>query len=216
MRAHDPGKAAAAEQRRGTAGRSPAPTPLPARAGGGAAALGPEALLALQRSVGNSAVTRMLQRSAHEHSAGCGHGDETAADLPSVQRSGVDKVLSSAGSPLDGPLKNEMEARLGADFSDVRLHTGTEARRSSAELGARAFTSGSHVVIGDGGGDKHTLAHELTHVIQQRTGPVAGTDNGDGLRVSDPSDRFEREAEANASRVLSGPAPEAPLTAEEG
>ncbi|MFJ2783815.1 MULTISPECIES: DUF4157 domain-containing protein [unclassified Streptomyces] len=26
----------------------------------------------------------------------------------------------------------------------------------------------------EGGGDRHTLAHELTHVSQQRQGPVAG------------------------------------------
>ncbi|WP_411147068.1 DUF4157 domain-containing protein, partial [Streptomyces sp. x-80] len=73
--------------------------------------------------------------------------------------------------------------------------------------GARAYTSGSHIVIGDGGADRHTLAHELTHVIQQRQGPVAGADNGAGLKASDPSDRFEREAEANATLALSGPAP---------
>ncbi|NEE20089.1 DUF4157 domain-containing protein, partial [Streptomyces sp. SID7499] len=73
-------------------------------------------------------------------------------------------------------------------------------RASATEIGARAYTSGNHVVIGTGGTDKHTLAHELTHVIQQRQGPVAGTDNGTGLKVSEPSDRFEREAEANATR----------------
>nr|WP_318839603.1 DUF4157 domain-containing protein [Streptomyces arboris] len=71
------------------------------------------------------------------------------------------------------------------------------------------YTSGSHVVIGDGGADKLTLAHELTHVIQQRSGPVAGTVNGAGLKVSDPSDRFEREAEANATRVMRSAVPEA-------
>jgi hypothetical protein len=102
-----------------------------------------------------------------------------------------------------------MEARLGADFSSVRLHDGPAAARSAAEMSARAYTSGEHVVIGHDGGDKHTLAHELTHVIQQRSGPVSGTDHGDGLSVSDPGDRFERAAEANAVRALSGPVPEA-------
>ncbi|WP_435847162.1 eCIS core domain-containing protein [Streptomyces chrestomyceticus] len=95
-----------------------------------------------------------------------------------------------------------MEARLGADFSDVRVHRDAAARRSAGGIGARAYTSGNHVVLGEGGGDQHTLAHELTHVIQQRQGPVAGTDNGTGLRVSDPGDRFEREAEENATRVM--------------
>ncbi|MFD5462929.1 DUF4157 domain-containing protein [Kitasatospora sp. NPDC127059] len=148
-------------------------------------------LLALQASVGNAAVVQMLRR-APEHPA-------------AVQRSTVHDVLRSAGRPLDEATRTEMESRLGADFSDVRLHVGPAARASAAEVGARAYTSGSHVVLGDGGGDKHTLAHELTHVIQQRHGPVAGTDRGNGLRVSDPSDRFEREAEANAHRAMSGP-----------
>lgn len=107
-----------------------------------------------------------------------------------------------------------MEARLGADFTDVRIHDNSGAKASAAEVGARAYTSGSHIVIGAGGGDKHTLAHELTHVIQQRQGPVAGTDNGSGLKMSDPSDRFEREAEANAARVLSGPVPDGPVAAQ--
>jgi hypothetical protein len=100
-----------------------------------------------------------------------------------------------------------MEARFGADFSDVRLHTDRAAQESAAASGARAYTSGSDVVVGQGGGDRHTLAHELTHVIQQRSGPVAGTDNGDGLRVSDPGDHFEREADQHATHVLAAAPP---------
>ncbi|MFC6982657.1 DUF4157 domain-containing protein [Streptomyces cirratus] len=152
----------------------------------------PGAPMALQRTVGNAAVTRMLA---------------SGRDAAAVQRATAHQVLRSAGRPLDGPLREEMESRLGADFSDVRVHSGPTAQRSAAEIGARAYTSGSDVVIGAGGGDKHTLAHELTHVIQQRQGPVTGTDTGDGLRVSDPGDRFERAAEANARRVMNGPAP---------
>ncbi|WP_406009073.1 DUF4157 domain-containing protein [Streptomyces sp. NBC_00637] len=168
-------------------------------------------LLALQRTAGNAAVVRLLEQrrqdQRHAHGPSCGHDGAGAGDPASVQRSSVPDVLRTAGQPLDGTVRTEMEARLGADFSDVRLHTGPTAQRSAAEVGARAYTSGSHVVIGAGGTDRHTLAHELTHVIQQRQGPVAGTDNGSGLSVSDPSDRFERAAEENARRVLAGPAP---------
>lgn len=138
----------------------------------------PAGVLAGQRTAGNAAVTRYVQQ-----------------------------VLASPGRPLTEPLRSEMEARLGADFSGVRLHTGADARRSAAGLGARAYTSGSHVVLGDGGADRHTLAHELTHVVQQRRGPVAGTDDGTGLRVSDPADHHERAAEENAVRAMKGPAP---------
>ncbi|MEV7280999.1 DUF4157 domain-containing protein [Streptomyces sp. NPDC093111] len=172
-------------------------------------ALSPQTLLALQRTIGNAAVSRLVEESRHQHGAGCGHAQSPEAAPAPVQRSAVHDVLRSSGSPLDDGTRADMESRLGADFSDVRVHDDSAARASAAEVGARAYTSGNHIVIGDGGGDRHTLAHELTHVIQQRQGPVSGTDNGSGLRVSDPADRFEREAEANARRALSGPAPAA-------
>ncbi len=154
----------------------------------------PRGLFALQRSLGNAAVVQLLRES------GRGKDEEHA-----VQRSAVHDVLRGGGRPLDERTRTDMEARLGADFSDVRIHTDSAARASAAGIGARAYTSGNHVVIGEGGGDGHTLAHELTHVIQQRQGPVAGTETGSGLKVSDPSDRFEREAEANARRVMRAP-----------
>lgn len=178
--------------------RSSAPA-APGRRAEGAAGR----ILALQRTAGNAAVAQLLAGEEHQHGPGCGHQDEAQ-----VQRSGMSDALSSGGRPMDAPLRTEMEARLGADFSDVRLHTGPAASRSAAQFGARAYTSGSDVVIGAGGADLHTLAHELTHVIQQRTGPVAGTDNGAGLSVSDPADRDERAAEENARTVMSGPVPE--------
>ncbi|MFB7913074.1 DUF4157 domain-containing protein [Streptomyces sp. NPDC056061] len=174
-------------------------------------------LSGLQDTVGNAVVVQMLRRAGHPWAQeeqphlddrDLGHGHRRAEPAaPVVQRSAVHDVLRSPGRPLDSATRSDMEARLGADFSDVRIHNGAAAKASAAEVGARAYTSGSHVVIGDGGTDSHTLAHELTHVIQQRQGPVSGTDNGSGLRVSDPSDRFEREAETTARRALSGQAP---------
>ncbi len=159
---------------------------------------------AVQRSIGNAAVSRMLERARHQHGAG---GAQQQAGPAAVQRSAVQDVLHAPGQPLSAPVKEEMEARLGADFSQVRVHTDDAARASAADIGARAYTFGNHVVIGDGGADKHTLAHELSHVMQQREGPVAGTDHGNGLKVSNPSDRFEREAAANAAQAMSEPTP---------
>ncbi|GAA1944778.1 eCIS core domain-containing protein [Kitasatospora viridis] len=206
MPAHDHGQTAEPRTAGPTPSRAAARTSVPGLTS-------PQGLLALQASVGNAAAVQLARRAGllaareqHQHDAGCGH-PATAA----VQRSAVHDVLRTSGRPLDHGTRTDMEARLGADFSNVRVHDDSAAKASAAEVGARAYTSGSHVVIGAGGGDKHTLAHELTHVIQQRTGPVAGTDNGNGLSVSDPSDRFEREAEANATRVMSGPAPEHPV-----
>ncbi|MGP4114443.1 eCIS core domain-containing protein [Streptomyces sp. 4N509B] len=163
--------------------------------------------LALQAAAGNAAVVQLLRQAGHpwaqhQHGPGCGH---QATEDVAVQRSTVHDVLRSPGRPLDTSTRVDMEARFGADFSDVRIHNDTAARASTTEIGAHAYTSGNHIVLGDGGNRPHVLAHELTHVIQQRRGPVAGSDNGAGLSISDPSDRFEREAEATATRVMQSP-----------
>ncbi|CAD5949936.1 protein of unknown function [Streptomyces sp. KY75] len=166
----------------------------------------------LQRSIGNAALAQMSEDQRHVHDPSRGHHPDTAAATeseanPPVQRSSVHDVLRSPGRPLAEPVRTEMELRLGEGFESVRIHDGASAARSASEIGARAYTSGDHVVLGQGGADKHTLAHELTHVIQQRKGPVPGTDTGSGLRVSDPSDHFERAAEAERHSCPGPPPP---------
>jgi hypothetical protein len=105
-----------------------------------------------------------------------------------------------------------MEARLGHDFSDVRVHTDAAGHDSARAVGARAYTVGSHMVFQRDAYDpssaegKTTLAHELTHVVQQRSGPVDGTPAAGGIKVSDPSDRFERQAADTAAHVMAQPA----------
>ncbi len=125
-----------------------------------------------------------------------------------AQRDAVRAALRSQGRPLSPPVRADMEARLGADFADVRVHTDQAADRAARAVAAHAFTTGSHLVFGRGGYDtsstegRRLLAHELTHVMQQRRGPVAGT--GGAVRISDPADRFEREAEATSRQAISG------------
>lgn len=92
-----------------------------------------------------------------------------AASLP--VRSSVGWVIASAGSPLETGTRREMERRFGEDFSHVRIHTGAAAARSAAEVGARAYTVGSHIAFGAGNSpsDRRLLAHELAHVAQSVT-----------------------------------------------
>lgn len=81
--------------------------------------------------------------------------------------------VNSAGSGLNKETKQEMEAGFGADFSNVRIHTGSEADYLNKSIGARAFTHGKDIFFRQGNydpsskGGKHLLAHELTHTIQQ-------------------------------------------------
>jgi hypothetical protein len=146
-------------------------------------------LTGLQRTVGNTAVSSLMEEEA----------------------SPVHGVVSSGGRPLDEPVRADMEARLGHDFSDVRVHDDAPAHASATAVNAHAYTVGSHVVFQRDAYDptstagRQTLAHELTHVVQQRSGPVEGTAAPGGIKVSDPSDRFEREASETAAQALASP-----------
>ncbi|MFJ2433174.1 DUF4157 domain-containing protein [Streptomyces anulatus] len=183
-----------------------------AAAAGRADVVGAAGMGLLQRTAGNGALGAMVQRAR----SGAAAPAEQAGDTGQAeeQRSPVHDVVSSGGSPLDTDTRTDMESRMGADFSDVRVHHDSAAHESAKGVGAHAYTVGNNVVFQRDAYDpgspqgRTTLAHELTHVIQQRNGPVEGTEAPGGIRVSDPSDRFEREAVANADRVLSDPAPE--------
>jgi hypothetical protein len=115
-----------------------------------------------------------------------------------------------------------MERALGADLGDVRIHDDAAASRSAEAINARAYTVGSDVVFREGtyqpdtADGQRVLAHELTHVVQQRSGPVDGTVAGGGIALSDPGDRFERAAEANADRIMADARAESPLLGHSG
>jgi Domain of unknown function (DUF4157) len=152
-------------------------------------AAGPAGVTALQRAAGNAGTAALMEE----------------------ERSPVHDVVSSGGTPLEPGLRADMESRFGQDFGDVRVHNDDAAHTSAKSVNAQAYTVGSDIVFqrdkydpaSDAG--KHMLAHELTHVVQQRSGPVDGTPAGGGVKISDPSDRFEREAVANADAVMTTP-----------
>jgi Domain of unknown function (DUF4157) len=93
------------------------------------------------------------------------------------------RQASAGGQPAPGPLRAAMERALGADLSGVRIHADRRADELSRLLQARAFTTGQHVFFRDGAydpvspGGRALLAHELTHVVQQRgAAPVVQRD----------------------------------------
>lgn len=124
------------------------------------------------------------------------------AGIPFVQG-----ALGSPSIPLDEATREFMEPRFGHDFGRVRVHNGDFAACTNRALNARAYTVGEHILFGAGeyAPDTRTgqrmLAHELCHVVQQREGLVEGCPGSEGIRVSDPQDRFEHAAEVVANRV---------------
>jgi hypothetical protein len=88
-------------------------------------------------------------------------------------------ALRGGGQPLPQSERNFFEPRFGTDFSGVRLHTDSTADTLNRTLNARAFTTGQDVFfrqdeydVGRSRG-KELLAHELAHVVQQTTIPLA-------------------------------------------
>ncbi len=97
--------------------------------------------------------------------------DSVSPDIESRIRS-----VRFSGKPLERKVKEEFENRFGVSFNDVRVHTGSYADRLNRKLNSDAFTYGSDIFFRSGRYSPETvegkklIAHELTHVIQQRGG----------------------------------------------
>ncbi|MCU1347060.1 MAG: hypothetical protein JWO56_90, partial [Acidobacteria bacterium] len=79
-------------------------------------------------------------------------------------------VLPPAAA-IRAPVRELLERRVGTGLRDVHLHRAADA---AAKLKARAFTVGRHIFFGAGESpdDLRLLAHEATHVRQQRGNSV--------------------------------------------
>ena len=159
--------------------------------------LTPATLNRLHQTVGNAAVQRVL---AQRSSSG-------PTELDDQTTSAITSRLGQ-GSPLDAQMSHKAGTAMGADFSGVNVHTGTDADQLSHQLGAKAFTVGSDIFFRDGAyspsshDGQHLLAHELTHVVQQGGSP-AGIQGK--MSVNDPQDQYEAEADNVAAQVMSQP-----------
>lgn len=109
-------------------------------------------------------------------------------------------VLRSLGQPLDRKTQAFMEPRFRHDFSQVKVHADANAAESAKNLNALAYTVGRNVVFGYGRYAPETvegqklIAHELTHVIQQRS---------DNIRIEPGDHSHEREADYMADAIFS-------------
>ncbi|MGH9115302.1 MAG: eCIS core domain-containing protein [Acidimicrobiales bacterium] len=146
-------------------------------------------LLHLQQTAGNAAVTSMLS--------------PTPGDL-------VRSVVGSPGRPFDSAAAAFVRSASGHDPSGIRVHEGPDAAAAARSVDAEMFASGSHLVAPRGldvttAEGAFKTVHEVHHIVsQQAHGPVDGTVTADGLKISDPSDRYEQEADDVAARAVAG------------
>jgi len=124
----------------------------------------------------------MVQKKAEEEDEPMLQKKESSALEEEIQTKGEQNSLASTlssargnGFGLPSQTRNEMENSIGADFSQVNIHTNADAVQMNKDLHAQAFTHGSDIYFNKGKYDtsstagKHLLAHELTHVVQQNS-----------------------------------------------
>jgi hypothetical protein len=143
-----------------------------------------------------------LQRSSEP-----GEHDQNGRNLSGIGAALQDSLPS--GSALPDQTRDRFEVAFESDLSAVRIHHDPRHNSLARSLNARAFTLGPDIFFGPGfyrpgtlEGDR-LLAHELTHVIQQRTGRVQGAQIEPGLSMTEAGDGHELEAERFAA-VMTG------------
>ncbi len=155
-------------------------------------------VLQMQQQIGNAQIARLVAQRG------------PAVALPEVGLAGGPisnhlmariQTQRGRGAPLDQASRSRMEQHLGATLDGVRVHTGAEAGALSRSISAQAFTIGSDIFFHQPADarDEQLLAHELTHVVQQRAMDESGP-----LRVGPANDRAEREAREVAQNPAGG------------
>jgi hypothetical protein len=157
--------------------------------------------------IGNAGIARLVE----------GEGLERSGDGPARLDREIARAIDERrgrGRELDTDARANLEQAMGEDFSDVRVHDDAAAHELSKSVSAEAFTTGTDVFFQSGKYEpgsstgQRLLAHELTHVSQQR-----GAARTSDLTVSEPGDPSEVEATSIADQVSSAPAAAAQATA---
>lgn len=139
----------------------------------------------------------------------CDHDDtvhrSAAQSGPATAPPSVHDVLASPGHPLDAGARAYLEPRFGHDFGHVRVHADPAAAASAADVGARAYTVGSHIAFAADtyrpatAEGRKLIAHELMHTLQQHRTPNSPPT---ALHVGAIDDPAEHAAHAAASSVI--------------
>lgn len=171
-------------------------------------------------------ITPLLQMASDDENtvqqkcAECAAEDEKRVQrrsLTDVQQKGTGNQSTSAGfeknlgnskgggSPMSEATRSEMESGFGSNFSNVRIHTDSNAVQMNKSLGSQAFTNGSDVYFNEGKYNpsskdgKHLLAHELTHTVQQGASPKGIQQQNQSVEGEEGA--VQMQLEVNAERL---------------
>jgi hypothetical protein len=164
-----------------------------------------------KKSIANP-ITPLIQRQAllemeEEEEEDLMQRKESNNPAPIQDSAIVHEALHSTGQPLDRETRTFMESRFGYNFSQVRVHTNSQATAAAAAVNAKAYTVKQDIVFGSGWytptsyDGKHLIAHELTHVMQQTTpGRTHKTQEQPYIQRTPLKEELEQELEAWATK----------------
>lgn len=132
-----------------------------------------------------------LQRSAN--------GTSTPDDSDAISSAATH---GTSGPGQQVPFRGEMESLFSTDFSSVRAHMDAPASDANRALGAQAYAMGEDIAFSHPSPEKALVAHELTHIVQQRSGGVSSAQGKGGILNADPA--LEAEADLAADKVMRG------------
>ena len=164
----------------------------------------PASRLPFQHAIGNQAFSRLtqggkiqaklslgpqndpLEKEADRVAERVDHASTAAqprTESPSKSKApGGARTETPGGMPLDPGVRARVEPQVGADLTNVRVHTGSESVGMNQRLGSLAFTNKSDIYFGEGqyrpesSSGRRLIAHELAHVVQQGAAtPVRAT-----------------------------------------
>lgn len=102
--------------------------------------------------------------------------------------------LTSGGSPLTAGLQTFFGNRMGYDFSEVRVHEGSDSIRKNEAVQAHAFTYGNHIWLGENqqATPSFLMAHEMAHVVQQNPKSLSRKEKKSNINLSNLSPFIQR------------------------
>jgi hypothetical protein len=121
----------------------------------------------------------LTRRPSRANATGRRSRQDPLSALGALQAEGGNRAVSQLlgrGVPLEPQLREDMEARFGTGFDEVRVHDHPAAHTVAESMHAKAWARGGDIGFGRGrfapssSEGRELLAHELAHVVQQRRG----------------------------------------------
>ncbi len=165
---------------------------------------GSNSVAAVQEKPLAESVAPLVQKQVEEEEEELMPKSDIKVETPGLEVERQIQNEKGRGNLLESGVRSEMEQGFGADFSEVKIHTGDSAVQLNSKLNSRAFTTGNNIFFNQGQfqpktqNGKRLLAHELTHTIQQGGSLPGNSIQKDVIENYTPADNNSQYSNTNS------------------